>query len=295
MRLEEIARSELGAMPEPDPLAAALRRIGHAAIAALYDELALDPKPGLVSFVDNGSHDDMDTRTFMRSLFALRHGFHRLAALGAAGARFGALEQEGIEAEARMLRATAGVNTHRGAIFSLGLLCASAGAVAAEGEPLCAAALRRALVARWGTALDRRATRPATSNGSTAALRLGLRGAGAEAALGFPLLFEVTLPAMQAGLRRGASARCARVDALFHTIAVLDDTNLAHRGGLAGLRWAQRVACDFLLAGGMARPDGLDHARRIHREFVRRRLSPGGAADLLAAACWAQRVCAPTA
>ena len=98
---------------------------------------------------------------------------------------------------------------------------------------------------------------------------------------------------MRAATARGAAPRQARVDALFHTIAVLADTNLAHRGGLAGLRFAQRAARDYLRAGGASRPDGLEHARQVHCEFVRHRLSPGGAADLLSAACWVQRVCAP--
>ena len=106
--------------------------IGRAATLALYDELSLAPKPGLVTLVDSGSHDDMDAYTFMRSLFALRHYFGQIAEAGFDGADFAVLERLGIEAEARMLAATGGVNTHRGAIFMLGLLCASAGAVTRE-------------------------------------------------------------------------------------------------------------------------------------------------------------------
>ena len=277
----------------PSASPAELHRIGRAAVAALYDELALEPKPGLVSFVDSGSHHDMDARTFMRSLFALRHSFPRLAALGAAGADFDALEREGRAAESRMLHATAGVNTHRGAIFSLGLLCASAGALCAEGAALQPADLRRTLIVRWGERLAQRAPQSRTSHGAAAARSLGLIGANAEAARGFPVLFETTLPALRAALARGALPQQARLDALFQTIAVLADTTLAHRGGLAGLRYAQRAARDWLRGGGANRPDGLEHARSLHRAFVERRLSPGGAADLLAAACWAQRVCVP--
>jgi triphosphoribosyl-dephospho-CoA synthase len=273
-------------------LATAVQGLGRAAVLALYDELALDPKPGLVSFVDSGSHRDMDARTFMRSLFALRHSFVRLAVRGSADQDFAALECEGIDAEARMLRATGGLNTHRGAIFSLGLLCASAGWLIAQQRALQPTALRGALVARWGPALLERDRRAGASHGAAAARRYGLRGANTEAALGLPVLFETTLPALDTALRQGLAPRHARVQALLHTIAVLDDTNLAHRGGLAGLRHAQRAARDWLRAGGAARPDGLDHARTLHRDFVARNLSPGGAADLLAAACWMQRVSA---
>ena len=230
---------------------------------------------------------------FMRSLFALRHSFARLAALGASDAHFSALEHSGIEAETRMLRATAGINTHRGAIFCLGLLCASAGNLIARGAALQATAMRRTLIDRWGESLAQRAAQTRPSNGAAVVRRLGLNGASAEAARGFPVLFETTLPALRAATARGAAPRQARVDALFHTIAVLDDTNLAHRGGLAGLRFAQRAARDYLRAGGAARPDGLEQARQVHCEFVRHRLSPGGAADLLSAACWVHRVCAP--
>jgi len=267
------------------PLSTALsaQEIGRAATLALYDELALSPKPGLVTLTDRGSHADMDAHTFMRSLFALRGYFVRIAELGAAGAPFEALERCGIEAEARMLAATGGINTHRGAIFMLGLLCASAGALGQRPTP---ALVRQILQDRWGEALAVRAQRPSTLPGGMAARRFKLRSASAEAALGFPTLFETALPALD---NAGAlSTRDARLDTLFAVMAVLDDSNLAHRGGLEGLRFAQAAARDFLAAGGASQ--GLDAAEAIAAEFVRRRLSPGGAADTLAAACWLQRL-----
>lgn len=265
-------------------------RIGRAATLALHDELALSPKPGLVTPTDAGSHTDMDAHTFMRSLFALRSYFVRIAGLGADDAPFEALERCGIEAEARMLAATGGVNTHRGAIFMLGLLCAAAGAVGAEGANPDPASLQRMLLARWGHALVARAARGSTLPGGMAARRYGLRSASAEAALGFPVLFDVALPAMQSAAARGLGRRHLLLDTLFSIIAVLDDSNLAHRGGMTGLRSAQRAARGFLDAGGASRPGGLAAAQRIGGDFVRRRLSPGGAADTLAAACWVQRL-----
>ena len=272
-------------------LGATLQRIGRAAVVALYDELALEPKPGLVSFADSGSHRDMDARTFLRSLFALRHAFARFAALGADGVDLARLERAGIAAEARMLQATGGINTHRGAIFCLGLLCAAAGCRAARGLPLEPTGLRHTLLERWGAALAERAQRPADSHGARAAHRFRLRSAGVEAAAGFPVLFEIALPALQDAQRRGLSPQQARSDALFAAMAHLDDTNLAHRGGLAALRDVQRAAREYLRAGGSGRPDAAADARSLHRAFVARNLSPGGAADTLAAACWTQRVC----
>ncbi|MEO5697068.1 MAG: triphosphoribosyl-dephospho-CoA synthase [Burkholderiaceae bacterium] len=266
----------------------AIRHVGRSAIAALYDELALEPKPGLVSFVDSGSHDDMDAATFMRSLFALRHYFAGIAAAGARQAAFTELERLGIDAERAMLRATGGVNTHRGAIFTLGLLCAAAGGLFARGVRVSPEALRAQLLTAWGAALRARCMRAGGSDRQRLARALGLRSAGEEAALGFPVLFDVTLPALQRATAQGLGGRRARLHALLQTVAVLDDTNLAHRGGLAGLSWARRSA-RYHLAGGSG-PDALDRAWTLHAGFVARRLSPGGAADLLAAACWIERL-----
>lgn len=278
-------------LPAPDSRLAPAA-IGRAATLSLYDELSLSPKPGLVTLIDCGSHDDMDAHTFMRSLFSLRRYFVQIAEAGAAGADFAVLERQGIAAEARMLDATGGVNTHRGAIFMLGLLCAAAGAaLRAHGDALSPQALRDALRRHWGEALARRSQRPPVLPGGIAARRHGLRSASEEAALAFPVLFETAVPALRKALARGLAPRQARLDALFHIIAVLDDSNLAHRGGLAGLHDAQRAAQGFLDRGGIARPEGLEEAQAIADDFVRRRLSPGGAADTLAAACWIQRVC----
>ena len=265
-------------------------QLGRAAVAALYDEVALYPKPGLVSFVDAGSHRDMDAQTFMRSLFALRRYFGRVACLGWQGADFSELERCGIDAEADMLRATGGVNTHRGAIFTLGLLCAAAGSVLRSGERPDPQRLRAALRNRWGSTLAARARRAPVLPGGLAARQHGLRGASEEAALAFPVLFETAWPALQSGLAAGLADRPARLNALMHAMAVLDDSNLAHRGGLAGLRYAQQAAGAFLCKGGVAHPEGMVRMLALHRAFVARRLSPGGAADMLAAACWLQRI-----
>ena len=264
--------------------------LGRAAIVSLYDELALEPKPGLVSFADAGSHDDMDASTFLRSLFALRHFFVRVAAQGARSAAFAPLEALGIAAEARMLRATGGVNTHRGAIFTLGLLCAAAGATRAAGLPCNATTLRATLLGRWGDTLASRARRASATHGARAARAHGLRSASEEAAQGLPTLFDHVLPALRGARRDGAGDRGAKLHALFTAMAELDDTNLVHRGGLQGLRDAQGLARGFLAEGGGLGAGAPARAARVHAAFVERRLSPGGAADLLAAACWVERM-----
>ncbi|WP_052710271.1 triphosphoribosyl-dephospho-CoA synthase MdcB [Azospirillum thiophilum] len=277
-----IVEGETGALPPPAlPLAGA---IGRAAVRALYAELALHPKPGLVSPLDSGSHDDMDMGTFLRSLFALRGYFRAIAAAGAEGADFPTLRELGITAERRMLAATGGVNTHRGAVFGLGLLAAAAGWRMRRGRTLRGNGLGATAAALWGAGILAAAPQAPDSHGARAVTRYGARGARQEAADGFPTLFEVALPALDRALAAGADPERASVQALFSLMAVLEDTNLLHRGGPAGLAFIQAGARRFLDRGGVFHAEWRDEALALHRACVVRRLSPGGSADMLAAA-----------
>jgi triphosphoribosyl-dephospho-CoA synthase len=263
---------------------AVAKRLGDIASAALVAELETWPKPGLVSHVDSGSHDDMDHTTFRRSAAAIRPFLARLAIAGAVGAEMERLRQIGRDAEDAMLNATGGVNTHRGAIFGLGLLCAAAGAASAEGAParLSATQLTDIVARRWGDDILRGPI-PLHSNGSGVLRRFGAGGARAEAAAGFPQLRDIGLPGLRRGRALTGDEDAARVQAFFALMAEVEDTNLLHRGGGAGLQDAQAAARRFLDDGGVGQGDWEARAVAIHHEFVRRRLSPGGCADLLAA------------
>lgn len=262
--------------------------VARLAVASLYAELCLYPKPGLVSPFDTGSHTDMDATTFMRSLFALRHYFKQICRAGLRDAPFAELKQLGIDAETAMLKATRGINTHRGAIFSLGMLCAAAGQLQAHGLPFTPSALRGAMLARWGDALALHAAPPASdSNGLRVARRYAASGAREEGALGLPSVFDIGVPALLAARARGASPDMARTDALFALMAHISDSNVYHRAGPAGAQTVREHARRFLDQGGTANTNWRASALASHQEFVVKRLSPGGAADLLAASCLA--------
>lgn len=273
------------------------RRLARQAVRSLYQELTLYPKPGLVSLVDNGSHHDMNAATFMRSLFSLRHYFRLIAEAGVAAASFTELKRLGVAAEQRMLLATAGVNTHRGAIFSLGMLCAAMAACHAQGIALSPPAIRAVLLLRWGEALAQHtdvvavATDTRLSNGLQVAVQHAVGGAREEAALGFPALFEIALPHMQAALAAGRDWEHAKIDGFFILMAHVSDTNIYHRGGAGGMAVVRGASHRFLAAGGTGNPHWMALALASHHEFVRLRLSPGGAADLLAACCLLQQIC----
>ncbi|OUE36263.1 triphosphoribosyl-dephospho-CoA synthase MdcB, partial [Burkholderia territorii] len=159
-------------------------RIAELAERSLVLEIETYPKPGLVSHVDTGSHTDMDAATFARSAAVLRPYFAELADAGARDADMAVLRKIGLRAEHAMLAATGGVNTHRGAIFGLGLLCAAAGRRATPGAVPGGTTLGAFVSRRWGADILGGPRLP-DSHGERASRRYGVGGARREAADGF--------------------------------------------------------------------------------------------------------------
>lgn len=264
-------------------------RLAAQGARALLYEVAATPKPGLVDRANNGSHRDMDFFTFLDSAAALLPYLRRAVSIGQETAAlapeetFARLRRAGIGAERAMFAATGGVNTHKGAIFSMGLACAGAGrlwkpeapfagaeAVLAECARLCREAVEADLAA-----IDPKTARTA---GQRLYLEHGLRGVRGEAAEGFPAVARVALPALRAALAEGADLEEAGCAALTALMAGTVDTNLIARGGLEGQRWAAERARQLLKKGRPSRRT----LERLDRELIARNLSPGGCADLLA-------------
>jgi triphosphoribosyl-dephospho-CoA synthase len=259
--------------------------IAEQAVLALLRELAAWPKPGLVSRIDNGSHTDMDAAMMKASADSLRPFFAELASAGHDGADMACLRAIGLRAEAAMLAVTGGINTHRGAVFGMGLLCAAAGEVteiSAGGAAFARSPLGDVVTSRWAGEIGRGPI-PLFSHGATALRRYGAGGARVEAAGGFRSIYEVGWPALREGRSlQPDDAEAATVHACFALIAAVGDTNLLHRGGADGMQYATEAAAGFLSRGGVGAPDWCARAVDVHSAFVARRLSPGGCADLLA-------------
>lgn len=242
--------------------------IAESAAHALREELETYPKPGLVSFVDCGSHPDMCADDFLASIAAITPTFARMAE-AAEHATLTDLQRIGLDAEAAMFAATKGRNTHRGAIFCLGLLVAAAGRRHLEDN----ASLGEIVHRRWGPDIPTVHELPETSDGIRLCHRYHLGGVRQEAALGFPTVYRHGLLAWRAVRAQDRSA--ARVQTFFALLQHCEDTTLLKRGGREGLDFAHHEARRFLA--------GETTALAIHQEFVRRNLTAGGAADLLAA------------
>lgn len=283
------------------------REISGLAVRSLLLEASLAPKPGLVTPRDNGSHRDMNFKTFVDSALALAPCFENCAALGRAfasrlpEAALPFLKEAGLEGERLMRRATGGVNTHKGAIYLLGFLCAAAGRMAhplffsfssgkAPSLTSIAASFVRGAVKRelaplrGGQAPIKQAPakpRPRLTAGERAYLAHGFTGARGEVEGGYPLASQAIsflrgLPPMP--------LKNALTDTFFFIVSKNGDTNLYARGGIEGLRTAQALAGEILQSGGTGTPEGREKIRLAERIFVEKNLSPGGSADILSSA-----------
>lgn len=266
--------------------------LSAAAHWALLDEACLTPKPGLVDGANAGAHQDMDLAAFEKSAASLLPYFREAVRLGLENAAYApamaALRQAGLAAEQAMLAATGGVNTHKGLIYSLGLLLCGLGQSLArpgKGGNYILHAKRLA-----GVGLDealQNAKRAPQSHGERIYSQTGLLGARGEAAAGFPSAIK-THEALCAA-RKALPEKEARIAALLSSMAELADTNLLHRGGEAGLKFVQGEARRILAMPPDAQT--LLHAvRELDAACISRGLSPGGSADMLALALFLDRV-----
>lgn len=269
--------------------ATAIGRIASYAHQALLTELTLTPKPGLVDQRNSGAHDDMDLQIFLVSARAIAPWWLRFVEIGYACAHvpektfLSLARPAGVLCEQAMLEATGGVNTHKGAIFSLGLLCCASGRLLAKGiglsrEHLCSEVARICL-----GLVDRELSSKEETNtaGERSFRRYGITGARGEAASGFALVRSVALPLYDRLLVEGVSEDDALLEVLLHLLAVNNDTNLVSRGGVAGLNYVREYACKLLREGGILARDVLKKMETFDDELIARHLSPGGSADLL--------------
>ncbi len=261
--------------------------VARLAAAALLREVLLTPKPGLVDQVNTGAHLDMDLPLFMRSITAIVPWFSRFSALGhdyaglPAGDMLARIRPVGLACEQAMFAATHGINTHKGGIFSLGLLCTAAGRINGRRQPLTRNGLCGEVAAICAHMVERELAgcrRPA-SVGEHLFLRYGLTGARGEAGSGFATVRRYALPAWERLKAGGAAEQTVMLHCLLLLMAHNRDTNLVARGGLPGLYFVQRYARRLLRSDWDA-----GQVQRMDAALIERRLSPGGSADLLAVA-----------
>ena len=257
------------------------------AYLALLQEVKTTPKPGLVDRRNSGSHKDMDMRHFFASANALRPFFCRFAEKGYltrdmdATETFRQIRSIGMEAETAMLEATHGVNTHKGAIFTMGLMCAACGRlgpdnwqaenILAEVAKMTAGVVENDFV---GITAEN-----AKTPGEKLYISYGITGIRGQAEAGFPAILNKGLPVLKEGLAQGLTLNDAGAAALLHLLTVTEDTNIIHRSDVQTLKDVQAQVSAILQDTPYPEMAVLEN---LDQQFIEKNLSPGGTADLLA-------------
>lgn len=233
----------------------------------------------------------MDFYTFLDSSFSLVPYLYSCADAGMEIDRLSDLFRQlriyGIDAENEMFKATKGVNTHKGAIFIFGILVAAV-SYANEKENrslnyvsyLCSEICNKIVDVDFSVLREN----DSLTVGERLYFEYGIRGIRGEAEAGFPTLFVTALPFFRGLIKQGCSINDSAIQTLLIIISKTCDTNIISRVGFEGLKYAQKMANDVLEIGGIIKERKL--VENMDQEFIRRNISPGGCADLLAATCF---------
>ena len=264
--------------------------IAHLATRALHAELDTTPKPGLVDKDNSGAHRDMDHALMSRSIRAIHPYFVRLALLGFAAdmPSHDDIVKTGIEAERAMFEATNGVNTYKGALFSMGLAVVAAAGKAWQGSSITPQALSAAISKLAFAFPDTKGTHGSKAKQTAASETATFKGALDNAREGYPMLFNDWLP-FYANLSKNGEPHALHLT-LLRIMCDLDDTNIVYRTSLAMMKQVKEESRDVLsrwseATHGTPQDDGGTNLDTIlgdmNRSFVQRNISPGGSADML--------------
>lgn len=272
-------------------------RLSTFAEQALLTEAVLSPKPGLVDAIDSGSHKDMDIYTFVNSATAFKSSFADLVGLGltyqgSLSKLLPEVRKIGIVAEKSMFNATKGINTHKGVVFSIGILLTAYGVYLKNHPDVetfspsdtnavieIVKEMTAGLVARELGYLEQKET---LTHGEKLYQKYGITGVRGEVEEGFPSVMKEVLPYLR---RTTGDYQTKRLlDSLFLLMASTEDSNIIHRSNIDTLQDVKKRAQAFMAAGGMMQPDAVEIVNEMNQDFIRLNISPGGSADLLSVA-----------
>ena len=274
--------------------------IGDKAYRALLEEVYTTPKPGLVDCYSNGAHKDMCLLTFEKSADAIGGYFVKMAEEGMVYANdpqlvFSKIRKTGMLAEKAMFEATGNVNTHKGLIFSLGILCASTGICIQNQIQLTMKNLihmeqkmvRTMLIDELNGINQKH---QADSHGEKLYQVNGVAGVRGEALGGFSSVRKIAYPVMLDGIARGYSFNQIKLQTLMELVSQVEDTNILARSNAETLLEMQGLAKNFLRDGGAYAQDAEEKLKVLDKIFIQKNVSPGGCADLLAVTIFMESV-----
>ena len=260
------------------------------AVRALLYEVCITPKPGLVDRNNNGSHKDMDVYTFIDSTSALIPYFRDIALSGIKfhtekpKAVFERIRYLGMLAEDSMFEATNNVNTHKGLIFSLGIICAASGYLYKNEEAVITdniLKISKEMTVEINADFNGITKENARTFGEKLYADCGITGIRGEGASGFASVKNHGLPVLKALIEKGHSFNHAGALTLLNLIANVKDTNIIARSNIEELKKVQLQINNLINERGIENIS-IDEIVDLDNQFIEKNLSPGGCADLLA-------------
>lgn len=247
--------------------------ISHIAANCLQAELLLSPKPGLVDTIDNGAHSDMNLALMQTSIDTLQPFFYEFAKLSYNEnlPTTDELKEIGLAAEKAMLTVTNGVNTHKGALFSMGLtVCAATHLLYINNNSAISPTALQTTIKDLAKSFQA----PDNTHGENIRKQHpNVMGAIDIAQSGYKMLCNEWLPFYRSIKQQTPHAE---LQLLLKIMTQLDDTNIYHRGNATIANnikeEAQQVLNNF----------SVDAVKLMNKQFIERNISPGGSADMLA-------------
>ena len=267
--------------------------ISNIAIKSLLYEVSVSPKPGLVDRSNSGAHNDMDFFTFIDSSVSLIYYFYNCTKEGMLfqgedkTKLLKLIRPYGLKAEADMFKATNGINTHKGLIFSMGIIAAAAGQHYVEFNKKQIATIEisnrvKAIAKNITKELDDIEEREDLTYGERLYLKYGIKGIRGEVENGFPTVTNYSLPVLRGLSNKDIHINHKLVHVLLHLLENTEDSNILGRHNLETLEYVKDKAKNALSHGGYLTPHGRLYVEEMDKYFIERNISPGGSADLLA-------------
>lgn len=268
--------------------------ISSLALKSMLYEVAATPKPGLVDRANSGAHKDMNFFTFIDSSLALESYFYDCARVGIdfKDKDYRNLLRDirplGIAGEKRMFQATGGINTHKGLIFSLGIIAAVGGNIFSKGktsyinaQEICE--ITKAVGRGLTKELEEAHSKTDLTYGEKLYIKYGLKGIRGQVESGFSTVIDYSLPVFKDLVdAKKHHINDIMINALLYLIANTEDSNILGRHDMDVLIYAQSRAREAIDLGGYLTEEGKTFVKDMDLDFIEKKVSPGGSADLLA-------------
>jgi holo-ACP synthase/triphosphoribosyl-dephospho-CoA synthase len=260
------------------------------ACKALMYEVMTTPKPGLVDMTNNGSHKDMNIYTFIDSSSILTTHFRDFVLAGIEFYRdepeklFERIRYLGMKAEEDMFKATSNINTHKGLIFSLGIICTALGYLYANNKPLetdSISEMSKKMTVFLLKDFENVTKKNAKTYGEKLYADYNITGIRGEAANGFSSVIKYGLPVLKDLIVKDLSLNDAGALTLLNLIANVKDTNVISRSDILTQAKVQKDIQNFINQNKLENIS-TNYIENLDKQFIDMNISPGGCADLLA-------------